>query len=50
MGWIILKDFSVEDLERLIIENKKENYADYTLEDKQKYRAMKTIIEKKQGI
>lgn len=41
------KDFAVEDLEKLIVENKKENYADYTIEDKQKWRAMKTIIERK---
>ena len=41
------KDYSVDQLEALIIENKKENYSDYTLDDKQKFRAMKTLIENK---
>lgn len=41
------KDYSVDQLELLINENKKENYSDYTLEYKQKYRAMKTLIENK---
>lgn len=41
------KDHSIEELEQLIETNKKEDYNDYTLDDKQKWRAMKTIIEEK---
>lgn len=40
------KDHTVDQLQQLIEDNRKDNYADYTTEDKQKFRAMKTLIER----